>query len=282
MIAAEVLIESGAELGEGPLWLVEDGRLAWVDILVGEVHSATLDGADHRVTTLDVPVGAIAAAETGALVAAVPSGLVRVADGSHVASIDVDAPDVRMNDGKPDPSGRFVGGTMTLGEPRAGAGTLWSIDGAGARRLVPDVTISNGLAWSADGRQLFYVDTPTQRIDVLDYDPADGSVSDRRPWAHIDPRHGSPDGISIDADGGIWVALWGGSAVHRFVDGVLDTVVEVPVSQPTCPTFAGPELNLLVVTSASIGVDEPAAGHLFGVDVGVRGVAPFRLGSWAT
>lgn len=281
MRVAEVLLPVSAELGEGPTWLVDENRLAWVDILRGEIHRSALDGTDRTVTTLGVPVGALAVLADGSLAAAVPDGLRRL-DGSLLASIPVEAPDLRMNDGTADPAGRFVGGTMTLGEPRPGAGSLWSIDGDGAHRLLADLTISNGLGWSADATTLHFIDTPTQGIDVCDYDPVTGALTDRRRWVSIDPDLGAPDGLCVDAEGGVWVALWGGSAVHRYADGHLTEIIEVPTPNPTCPTFAGPDLDLLVITTASIEhgpVD--GAGHLYVARPGTTGTPPNRLGAWA-
>jgi sugar lactone lactonase YvrE len=211
------------------------------------------------------------------LVAACASGLRRVrADGTHEALVALPrrAPDLRMNDGKADPVGRFVGGTMTLEEPRPGAGSLWSFAAGGATELRDGLTIPNGLAWSADGTTLFHIDTPTRRIDAFDYDVASGAIARQRTIVEIPEGAGDPDGMCIDADGALWVALWGGSTVHRYVDGALDTVVEVPTPYVTCPAFMGADLDELVITTASepFGRDVPAgAGDLYAVVPGVRG-----------
>lgn len=291
-LQAEPLARVGAELGEGPVWRAETGDVLWVDILRGELHAldlatalaGALEAADRLEVTLDTPVGAVALDRAGGPVLATPDGLVRV-DGQRVAALPRDAPDVRMNDGKPDPQGRFVGGTMTLGEARPGAGSLWSFAaGEAPVRLVAGATIANGLAWSADGTTLFWIDTPTGRIDAFTYDPDTGGVGDRRTWAEIDPDHGHPDGMCIDAEGGLWVALWGGGAVRRYRDGACDEVVEVPTPFVTCPTFAGADLDRLVITTASIEFGDdppPLAGDLFTVEVGPVGLPPHRLGSWA-
>ena len=166
-----------------------------------------------------------------------------------------------MNDGKADPAGRFVGGTMGDPTPRPRAASLWSFGSGDPVALVSGVTISNGLAWSADGSTLFYIDTPTRRVDAFDYDVRLGSVANRRPVITLPPGAGDPDGLCIDVDGGLWVALWGGSAVHRYVDGSLDAVIEVPTPYVTCPVFAGRELDELVITTAAepFGRDGPPA-----------------------
>jgi sugar lactone lactonase YvrE len=278
---AELLVAVAAALGEGPVWRAETEEILWTDILRGEVHASVLDGADRVVARLDCPVGAVALSESGALVLAVPGGLASI-DGTILAPLESEAPDLRMNDGKPDPVGRFVGGTMTLGEARTGAGSLWSFSGSGRpARLVAGATIPNGIAWSADGSTMFWIDTPTQRVDAFDYNLESGLVANRRPWASVEGP-GSPDGMCIDADGGLWVAMWGGSSVRRYVDGVLDEVVDVPTPLVTCPTFAGPDLDRLVVTTASVG-QEPGvigAGALYVACGGFVGLGPKRLGRW--
>jgi sugar lactone lactonase YvrE len=186
-------------------------------------------------------------------------------------------PSVRMNDGACDARGRFYCGSMAYDET-PGRGRLYRLDPDGSTDVVLDgVTISNGLAWTPDGSLAYYVDTPTQRVDVLTVDPrGGGDFVDRRPLVTVPYEHGAPDGLTLDADGGIWVALFGGRAVHRYTaDGRLDAVVDVPASQVTACAFGGPELSDLYVTTSREGVDpsdEPAAGALFWCRPGVRGV----------
>ena len=168
------------------------------------------------------PVGAVAETTAGTLIAACRTGLRHVEAGDGPGQLVIPLPpgdaDLRKNDGKADPAGRFVGGTMTLGDPRPGAGSLWSYSDGRAVELVGGVTISNGLAWSADGSTLFYIDTPTRQIDAFTYDVATGAVADRRTVVDIPAGAGDPDGMCIDAEGGLWVALWDGAAVHRYVE----------------------------------------------------------------
>jgi sugar lactone lactonase YvrE len=279
---AERLASVGAVLAEGPVWRAESEEIVWVDIPNGEIFATGLAGTTRLVRQHAMPVGAVALGPGGEILASTPIGLVDEA-GQVRAELPVEAPDLRANDGKPDPAGRFVGGTMTVGVPRPGAGSLWSLASDTATRLVADVTIANGLAWDASGETLYWIDTPTGCIDQFDYDRDTGSAVNRRSWVAIDRSVGSPDGMCIDAEGGLWVALWGGSAVHRYLEGRLDVVVEVPASQVTCPTFAGPELDRLVITTASIGLDPrlEGAGDLYVVETGPIGVPPGRLGSWA-
>lgn len=278
MAVASPFVAAGAVLAEGPIWLDDRGLVAWTDIPSGTITAATLDGATEPIATFDEPVGAIALATDGRLIAATPDGL-HLLDGTLLAELPEAGADLRMNDGKPDPVGRFVGGTMGRPSPRPGAGALWSFDERGARALVRDVTISNGLCWSADGATMFYIDTPTQRIDAFDYDIATGEVSERRTVVTIDGDDGAPDGLTIDRDGGLWVALWGGSCVRRYEGRRLTEQIDVPTPYVTCPVFAGPELDVLVVTTAAEpfgAAQPPGAGDLYRCAPGVRGRAAHR------
>jgi sugar lactone lactonase YvrE len=278
---AELLFTAGAELGEGPIALA-DGSLAWVDILRGEVHCLSTSGDAKVLERMAEPVGSIAETDDGSIVAACGSGLYALDGGDPrlLVAVPRRAPDLRMNDGKADPAGRFLGGTMTLGTPRPGAGSLWSFGPSGPIELITGVTISNGLAWSADGTTLFYIDTPTHRVDAFDYDVESGRVSGRRTAITLDPDAGDPDGMCIDVDGGLWIAMWGAGTVRRYVDGVLDAIVSVPTPYVTCPVFAGRDLDDLVITTASQPFEGHApsgAGDIFTARPGVAGRPAYRV-----
>ena len=286
-IQASRLLEVGCSLGEGPLQH-SDGDLYWVDINEHRLYRWDRVG-DPAVVAFDEPVSAVAETTDGVLVATA-AGLVhlrRRGDRVLVAPLPRASSDLRMNDGKADPFNRFVGGTMGRPGPRPGAGSLWSFGGGPPEELVADVTISNGLAWSTDGGTMFYIDSPTHRVDAFDYDGSTGRVSNRRTVVEIPVGAAGPDGMCIDTDGGLWVALWGGSAVHRYVDGELDTVVEVPTPYVTCPAFAGPGLDELVITTASEPFESdapPGAGDLYVARPGVLGPSPFVIdvGAWGS
>lgn len=279
----EVVADLGARLGEGPVWDVRTGRLVWVDILGRAVHAT--DPATGRTETIDVPldVGAVVPRAAGGFVAALRDGFYVVGDGPvrQIAAVEHATPGgFRFNDGKCDPAGRFWAGTIADDES-PGRSALYRLDGAGnVATMLTGVSISNGLAWSADAATMYYVDTPTRRIDAFDFDVATGTIADRRPVVTIGEGLGFPDGMTIDADGGLWVALWGGGAVHRYLDGRLDAVIELPVSQPTSCAFGGAAFDELYVTSAWKGFDgvrraaEPLAGAVFRIRPGVVGVAP--------
>jgi sugar lactone lactonase YvrE len=278
----EVVTAAGAELGEGPIWDARSSRLAWVDITARRLHlTDTVSGATE---TIEVPlaVGAVAPRAAGGFVAALQDGFWVVGDGParRIAAIPEARPGLRFNDGKCDPAGRFWAGTMAYDEA-LGAGALYRLDPDGeALMVLGEVTISNGLAWSLDGATMYYIDTPTQRVDAFSYDPMTGEIEDRRPEIHVPPEAGAPDGLTIDADGGLWIALWGGSAVHRYLEGRLERVIGLPVSQPTSCCFGGAGLDELYITSAWQGLSpdarqaQPLAGALFCVRPGVRGVPP--------
>jgi sugar lactone lactonase YvrE len=202
-----------------------------------------------------------------------------------IADVEADLQDQRMNDGKCDPAGRFWAGTMAL-DKRRGAGALYRLDADGrVHRMLDEVSISNGLDWSNDGRLMYYVDTPTRSVDVFDFDVATGAIANRRSLARVEPDEGWPDGLTLDADGYIWVALWCGAAVRRYApDGTLDRVVAVPTTYPTSCAFGGSDLGDLYITTAATALTpderlrEPLAGGLFRCRPGVHGRPAHRFG----
>ncbi len=242
-------------------------------MLAGDVLSLSADGAVHR-----RHVGTVAAVvrprSRGGAVIGVERGFVlEEPDGTLIALDDVfDDHTVRMNEGGCDPHGRFYCGSMAY-DQRAGAAALYRLDPDRSVRLVLDnVTVSNGLEWSPDGSLVYYNDTAESRIDVFDYDEHAG-LRNRRPFAHV--PGGKPDGLTVDAGGSVWVALYGAGEVRCYrADGVLAEVVEVPASNVTACTFGGPQLDRLYITTSREGLgpgDEPLAGSLFAADVGVTG-----------
>ena len=243
-------------------------------MLAGDVLSLAVDGAIHR-----RHVGAIAAAvrprSRGGAVIAVERGFaLEDEDGTLTPLEDVwTDPGVRMNDGGCDPDGRFYCGSMAY-DVRPGAAALYRLDVDRSVQVVLEgVTISNGLEWSPDGGCAYYVDTATGRVDLFDYDGSE--LSGRRTLAEIPAEAGGPDGLTVDEEGGVWVALYDGGAVRRYLpDGTLDAVVEVAARKVTACTFGGAGLDRLFVTTSRERLepgDDPLAGALFEARVGVRG-----------
>ncbi|WP_307868397.1 SMP-30/gluconolactonase/LRE family protein [Umezawaea beigongshangensis] len=257
-MSTDVAVKTEAVLGEGPTWDAGTSTLLWVDVLASQVHRyAPRSGAD---AVLDVPqhVGAAKPREQGGLVLNLRDGVALVdRDGTRTWLVYWARDGVRGNDAAVDPAGRLWAGTMRYDEARGG-GWLARVEPDGAAKVVlGDVTISNGTGWSPGGELMYYVDTPEQRIDVFDYDTATGEATGRRALCAVADTPGKPDGLCVDAEGCVWVALWGGSAVRRYTpDGRLDREIALPVEQPTACCFGGDDFTDLYVTTARTGLSE--------------------------
>jgi sugar lactone lactonase YvrE len=264
-----VAVPCGCELGERPVWDPRSTTLWWVDVLSGELHSLhPMRG--HRTTSLDAALGTVGLRMGGGVVAASAHSIVLL-DANGLPDADPIAVEfgagLRFNDGAVDPAGRLVVGT-TATDGRRDAGALYAIEATGAVCVLLDgVTESNGVGWSPDGSVMYYVDSGEQAIRTYAYDPETATLRDRTDLAVIDERDGVPDGLVVDAEGTIWIALWGGAAIRRYArDGVLLSACPTPVSQPTCPAF-GPDDVMYVATAwegmnASERESQPWAGHL--------------------
>lgn len=255
------------ELGEGARWVGDS--LYLVDLLAGRllVTAPAVDAVVHEVCRVNHTLGAVAplAGKPGAWVAAVGDGVALITADDELQWLD--RPELsnpipmRMNDAAVDPSGRFWVGSMAIdGTPDAGH--LYRVDNDGSVRAVVDgLSIPNGPAFSSDGRQLYLADSAKGRIDRLDIDPASGDVLSQTTFVQLTERGQSPDGMTVDAEGCLWVAIWGGSVVHRYTaDGQLDTVLAVPARQPTSVCFGGQNGRQLFITSAYVGLLEPSDG----------------------
>jgi sugar lactone lactonase YvrE len=280
-----------AVLGEGVRWDARRGELLRVDILSGRVHRDRIDadGALVPVRAYDLPgtVGAITTVEgdDGWLLAA-DRGFVHLApDGARHPIAEVAPSGSRMNDGACDPQGRFWAGTLA-DDHRAGGGALHRLDRDGGTELVLDgLTISNGLGWSPDGDTMYLVDSGPGVVLAFAFDADRGALSRRRELISLAGEDGVPDGMTVDAGGDLWVAIWGAGRVNRYTpDGRLRQVLTVPARETTCCAFAGPRLHRLYVTTATEGWSderrraEPAAGlvYRFDTDATGRAASPFR------
>lgn len=278
---AEILQCGHDELGEGPVWLPGTEQLLRVDIHGGAIIARERSGHERR-CRLDDRVGFAVPTTAGGLVAGAGLELVLLADltgpAQRIGVVDEPASSNRFNDAACDPAGRLWAGTMSMTRTPGAAALYRVLPGGAPEVALAHATISNGLDWDLDATRLYYIDSTTQRIDAIDFDVDRGALGRRRPFAHVDPADGLPDGLCVDAEGGVWVALFGGSAVRRYLpDGRLDAHVPLPVRHPTSVAFGGPDLRELYVTSSRHLLDagqrraEPAAGSLLRLEPGVRG-----------
>ena len=273
---AEQLTDAVCYHAEGPVWSESWGGLRWVDMLDGDVMFLGADGSIERRHVDDI-AAIIRPRRSGGAVQGIERGFALEAPDGTITRLDDlwTGGDVRMNEGGCDPDGRFYCGSMAY-DKRPGAGSLYRLDADGTVTVVlGGVTISNGLDWSPDDSLAYYVDTPTHEVSVFDYDSVEG-LSGRRTFVSIPAEQGGPDGLVVDEEGGVWVALFGGSAVHRYTaDGVLDAVVEVGARQVTACTFGGADLDRLYITTSRENLepdDDPLAGSLFTIVPGVAGL----------
>ena len=280
-------------LSEGPRWDGEKQELLWVDVLGRRLHRATVgpDGGLDRIMSMSFAcdVGAAAPTVFGGWVLAAGVGFLYVSpDGNiqELAQPEAGRGDVRMNDGACDPQGRFWAGTMAYDEsPGEGALYRLELDGA-CTKVLGGLSISNGIGWSPDGRTMYLADSGTRRIDAFDFSPTDGSIDGRRTVVQIADSKAAPDGLTVDDEGCIWVALWDGGEVRRYdAGGRLLATVPLPVDRPTSCAFGGPDQATLFVTTARVGLSpsalqrQPEAGRLFairGLNVTGPSCAPYR------
>jgi sugar lactone lactonase YvrE len=282
----EVAVPAGAELGERPVWDPNTGSVIWVDINAGELHRLSADDADLVIASPGVPVGAAAPRAGGGYVLAAGDGFRLIgadgaADGPPLRPPGMPA-NARFNDGACDPAGRFWAGTTVKDGP-AGSASLYRLDPDGrVTEVLGAVTESNGLCWSPDGTVFYYTDSgeAPSRVRAFSFDLQAGTLSGERDLVRFAPADGTADGLVADADGCLWIAMWGGGCVRRYsADGELLGLYPVPVSQPSCPGFGGPDLDQLYVTTAWEDMQaerreaEPLAGHLLRARPGVRGLA---------
>lgn len=268
--------------GEGPFWDAQTGRLLVMDMLAGEIVSVDLRGRHVR-HELPSPVTTVIRRRTaGGFVVATASGLLAANESfstfEPVADI-IDDPSIRTNDGGCDPFGAFVIGTMAYDE-RPGAGAVYRVSPThDVTELVSPVSISNGVQWSSAGERAYYIDTPTRRVDVFDVEPETGAWSGRRMHIDLGDAKGYPDGMAIDEEEGLWVALWGGAAVNHYdANGRFVDTISIPgVSQTSSCTFGGGRRDMLYITTSRQGLpddDEPAAGAVFTIQTSIRGQIP--------
>jgi sugar lactone lactonase YvrE len=283
----DVAIDARAQLGEGPRWDQSTQTLLWVDIVGKRVHRYDPGRGSDEWIQLEELVSFVLPREQGGLVLGLPDGLYE-SDWETIAllvPLEKEVPGNRTNDAACDPAGRLWCGTMAMDERTPSAG-LYRIDtDLTVTRVVEGTTISNGLGWSPERDRFYFIDSPTMRLDVFDYDLEPGTVANRRPLAPVAVQGGGPDGLTVDAEGCVWVALHGGWGLQRYSpDGALIGHVRLPVSKVTSCCFGGEGLKELYVTTRRESLteaevrDQPLAGALFRLDPGVAGLPTYSFG----
>lgn len=267
----EIALRGRPQLGEGPTWDVGDGSLVWVDILGSAVHRFRPGPGTDDTTQVPQHVGAAKPRVNGGLILNLRDGVGILEPGGELRWLVYWQRDgMRGNDAAVDPAGRLWAGTMRYDLATDGGFVARITPDGRATVMLPEVSISNGIGWSPDERRMYYVDSPTHRIDVFDFDLGSGEISARRPLTTVADTDGVPDGLCVDADGCVWVAVNGGGQVRRYTpEGALDRVVEVPARQVSACCFGGDDLSDLYVTTGREGFTEadaeaqPLAGCLF-------------------
>lgn len=279
----EILYDVKATLGEGPAWDEKTQTLYWVDILGKRIYAG-----GEVLTELDDYIGCLAPTQNGHLIVGKRASFVDFDPATSQQTVLVTLPESatnRMNDGKCDPAGRLIAGTMDMNETDP-TGSVYSYDGKSNRVLFRDVTISNGMAWSADHKTFYYIDTPTCEVRAYDYDVKTGEIANRRKAFDVPKSLGWADGMTSDTEGNLWIAMWGGAQVTRWNPntGQLLEQIPVPALQSSCPVFGGKNRNELYVTSARKGMSEsdlnkyPLSGGLFKVETKYEGMPTFEFG----
>jgi len=287
---AELVLDSQALLGEGPIWDDRRQLLFWVDILAGKLHAFDPARNENQAFDIGQDVGTVVLTESGPKVMlAVYKGFaaydLETEELSLVVHPEAHLPGNRFNDGKCDPNGRFWAGTMAYSDQKD-QGSLYSLDSdLSVHKALDGIAISNGLAWSLDGSLMYYIDSPTHSVATFDFDLDMGAISNRRVTIQVPEEMGTPDGMTIDEQGMLWIALWDGGLVCRWdpENGDLLQTIDLPVSRPTACAFGGRELDTLYITSARTGLTEellkeqPHAGGLFAIRPGFCGIPTFRF-----
>ena len=281
---SKLILDAKATLGEGPVWDSKTQTLYWLDILKKRIYAGT-----RILAELDDLIGCLAPCKNGNLLLGTRFGFADLNPDTvqltTLASLDSELPTNRLNDGKCDPAGRFIAGTMDLNEKDPN-GALYSFDGKRVTRLLNGITISNGLAWSVDHKTFYYIDTPTREIKAFDYDLTTGQIVNPRVTIYVPESLGWPDGMTSDTDGNLWIAMWGGAQVTKWnpKTGKLLDQIPVPALYTSSCVFGGKDMNELYITSARKGMSEadlkkyPLSGGLFKVATNVTGMPTFEFG----
>ena len=293
--ALKVIVEEKSQLGEGCVWHCEKNLLYWVDINGQKLHIYNPKDKSNKTINLGVFVGCVVPRQSGGLVLELHNGFVgfdlETETYTYLVDPESHLPFNRFNDGKCDPSGRFLAGTMAIDESPH-QGTLYSLDtDLSIKHLQRNISVSNGLGWSPDYQTLYFIDSPTKNIFAFDYNLDTGTINNRSvavtiPDGFVDGRSGGwPDGMTVDEEGMIWVALWAGYKVTRWnpKTGELLQIIDIPAPNVTCCTFGGENLDELYITTARQDMDQslleryPQAGSVFKIKTSVKGMKTFEF-----
>jgi sugar lactone lactonase YvrE len=282
-LEAELVLDAKAMLGEGSIWHPKENKLYWIDIEGKILHIYDPVSKEDKEYSVGSRVGTVVPVEGGGALVALQNGIHKIdLETGQLQFLANPLPDsnMRFNDGKCDPSGRFWVGSMALDSRKKGA-SLYRLDkDKSVHHMLDSVSISNGIVWTADKKTMYYNDTPTGTIQGFDYDDKSGAITNRRVVVRIPGGTGSPDGMTIDAEDNLWVALWGGACVAKFNPrtGEMLQKVKVPAQNVSSCAFGGKNLETLYITTARAWVNPdklkefPLSGGLFAVKPGVRGV----------
>jgi sugar lactone lactonase YvrE len=288
----ELVIDAKATLGEGPCWDAKTERLYWVDILEKRVHLYDPLQQTNEIIQLDQYVGAVVVRQSGGLILALQHGFYSYQEESKawtaIADPESERINNRFNDGKCDAAGRFWAGTMSMKEGiEKNTGALYCLEkDLRVRKALSQISTSNGITWSPDNQKMYYIDSPTKQVVAYDYDLESGSLRNLSVVVSIPENGGFPDGMTIDAEGMLWIAQWDGYQVSRWNPhtGKLLETVTIPAARVTSCVFGGKALNELYITTARTGLDEaalkqqPDAGGVFRVKTNTTGLPTHLFG----
>ena len=280
----ELVLDTKSELGEGAIWNHKTNELIWVNIDREILNFYKPELRNNKEMLTGQKIGTVVPAKSGQVLVALENGFYSLdpetGTKKFISNPETDIEGNRFNDGKCDPGGRFWAGTMSKNGEK-GAGALYRLDpDSSVHKMIDNVTISNGIVWSNDKRFMYYIDTPTRNVVRYDYDNESGNISNPEVAIEISGNEGAPDGMTIDEDGNLWIALWGGSAVGCWnpESGKLLRKIDVPAKNVTSCAFGDDDLETLYITTARVGTNKeelvqfPEAGGLFKTTPGVKGV----------
>lgn len=285
---AEVVLDAKAVLGEGAIWY--GNVLYWIDIETGKVCIFNPEEGTNREISVGQKVGTVVPRQKGGVAVALEHGFallnLETEELTMLSDPEADLPQNRFNDGKCDPAGRFWAGTLSMGKERNSASLYVMETDHSVRKALGNVSTSNGIVWTSDQKTMYYIDTPTSEVWAFDYDIETGHITNQRTVITVPEEQGHPDGMTIDTNDNLWIALWGGSSVSHWDPrtGSRINIYPVPASKVTSCAFGGTNLDELYLTTARIGLSreeldrEPHAGGIFCIKPGARGVPALTFG----